>query len=211
MKLIVVFLSLFVYSKCISSILNEAIDCSNKTSRYEKKQMFNMLYDWCVDDEECSSLYEQSEEPDFTIFYNLIKHIIGNEDSIEKPLFEIFCNEEMGIENKMLSFYWLNIMKGNRHKSTLCDVNHVAQVNPETKKIHCVCKFDKLCMNSESEDETNLSIFILLTIISTLSLLVFGTRSFAEFVYFSRVKDMKPEIFMRLLNAERVNIDSSNT
>lgn len=200
-----VFFFLFFHYAYTSFIINEAFDCENKTSHYNKKQMFNLLYDWCISDAECASMYEQ-EEPDFTLFYNLIKHVINTGDYIEKPLFDIFCQDESNLKDSILYFYWLNIMKGNRHKSTLCDVNHVAQVDPETKKINCVCKYDKMCINAESDDQANLSIFILLTIISTLALLVFGTRSVVEFVGFARVKDMQLDTFIRLINAERINI-----
>lgn len=125
------------------------------------------IFNWCVEDSQCSELYHQSYRTNLTVFLHLVDRRFLKD--LYNPIRSLLCAGDT-LEDFVRKI-WLLTIKANPNQSQLkCDVNHYLSFDANGSKSFCVCRPDKIC-HDELFDRT--PFYILIGLIGFLAVLFF--------------------------------------
>lgn len=125
-----------------------ALNCSISGTTTNKKTITDTLYQWCISDTMCSNLYSQFPTANYTVFSFLTRWIVSNTDYLEEPLYTYVCGNQT--TSDVLQSLWLLSLYGMVNNQSICDGNHLIQVDLENMSAKCVCKPGHNCSDNSN-------------------------------------------------------------
>ncbi len=143
----------------------ELINCSTYSSPLTYEARSQRAWQACLEDTECSDMYDQRRRSSYDVFSLLARRIVDAYD----PVRDIYCAGGGADESAIWQLY----LKGALKSESICDINHHHVIDEDGLSSHCACDPDKQCGPSG----TNLTVVVVLFILIAVGLIVIAFTS----------------------------------
>lgn len=144
-------------------------DGANNTALIDGGGLLEKLFNFCINDERCTTVYHQNYRTNITVF----RHLVSGEQlrhNLYEPIRDLLCNgyEIEEINAKLWIMAMISASFGGSHPQ--CDVNHHLVFDQNGLRSQCVCNADRICSDALYD---LIPFYILVILVTFLSLVFF--------------------------------------